>query len=188
MRSLLRALLIGVFVGSITIVWEQTSSQFEQVSQIIDRSLDPVVSGHATVMSFDLSPDGKMLSVLVIEGPKLGPLWLVNLDASSKRIVASRKLGPSVWPTSNFFQQVRYSSDQRYLVIQDLQEIRVLDARTLEALRTVTVPAKRGRQVPLFIAGASKADVFLCAFGSGERTEYGLHPTPVQVELVDVSS
>jgi hypothetical protein len=40
----------------------------------------------------------------------------------------------------------------------------------------------------LFIAAASKSDVFLCAFGSGERSEHRLHPTPAQVELVDVSS
>jgi hypothetical protein len=176
-----------MLVGSITIVWGQTVSQFEQVGEISDRSLDSLL-GHAIVISFDLSPDGRLLTILAIEGPKPGSLWVVNLDTNTRQIVASRKLGPSVWPDSDFFQQVRYSNDQRYLVVQDLQEIRVLDARTLETLSTAPVPAKRGRQAPLFIAGASKTDVFLCAFGSGERPKYGLQPTPVQVELVDVSS
>ena len=188
MRSISWALLAQFVVIALTLFGSQTSSQFEQVSQISDRSLDPVDSGHAIVMSFDLSPDGKLLSVLVTEGPKLGPLWLVTLDASSKHIVASRKLGPSVWPTSAFLHQVQYSSDQRYLVVQDLQDIRVLDASSLQVLRNIPAPPKASRQAPLFIAGASKTDVFLCAFGSGERPKYGLQPTPVQVELVDVSS
>jgi len=187
MRSISWALLAPFFVIPLTLFWSQTSSQFEQVSQISDQSLDPIVSGHAIVMSFDLSPDGKLLAILA-EGPKPWPLWLVTVDTKTKDIVASRNLGPSVWPSSDFLHQVRYSSDQRYLVVRDLQEIRVLDARSLETLRTIAPPARASRQVPLFIAGASKADVFLCAFGSGERTEYGLHPTPVQVELVDVSS
>lgn len=187
MRSLLSSLLVSILVLSAPFALGQTDPQFQRAGEISDQSLDPLI-GHPIVVSFDVSPDGRWLPVLAIEGPKLRPLWLVTLNTTTGVIVASRKLGPSVWPNSPFLHQVRYSSDQRYLVVQDLREIRVLDARSLETLRTIPAPARADRQSPLFIAGASKSDVFLCAFGSEQRGEYVLHPRPVQVELVDVSS
>jgi hypothetical protein len=96
-----------------SIVCGQTRPTFVRVSEITDQSLNTVV-GHAIFMAFDLSPDGKQLAILTIAGPKLGPLWLIILDTRTAHVVASKELGPSVWPSSDFLHQVRYSSDQRY--------------------------------------------------------------------------
>jgi len=170
------------------LLWGQAAPQFVSVSEISHASLNALV-GQAIAMSFDLSPDGKLVAMLAIAGPKLGPLWLVTVDTSTKHIVASRELGPSVWPTSvNFLHQVLYSSDQRYLVVQDLAEIRVFDARNLEPVRTIPIPASARRLVPLSVVRASNSDVFVCAFGSEQQPKYGLLATPVQIEVVDVSS
>ena len=165
----------------------QSGPKFVPVSEITDKSLNTVVD-HAIVTSFDLSPDGKQLAILAIAGPKLGPLWLIIVDTSTTRVAASKELGPSAWPTSDFLHQVRYSSDQKYLVVQDLQHIRVLDGGSLETLRTLPTPAIVDRQVPLFIVGAGKSDIFVCAFGSEQQPKYGFRPTPVQVQVIDVSS
>ena len=87
----------------------QSGPKFVPVSEITDKSLNTVVD-HAIVTSFDLSPDGKQLAILAIAGPKLGPLWLIIVDTSTTRVAASKELGPSAWPTSDFLHQVRYSS------------------------------------------------------------------------------
>ncbi|HEV2991230.1 MAG TPA: hypothetical protein VG759_22515, partial [Candidatus Angelobacter sp.] len=168
------------------LVYGQTG-KFAAVSEITDKSLNAVVD-HAIVTSFDLSPDGKQLAILAIAGPKLGPLWLIILDTSTTHVAASKELGPSTWPTSDFLHQVRYSSDQKYLVVQDLKQIRVLDSGSLATLRTLPVPTTADRQSPLFIVGAGKSDIFVCAFGSEQQPKYGFRATPVQVEVVDVSS
>jgi hypothetical protein len=165
----------------------QTGPKLVPVSEITDKSLNSVVND-AIVISFHLSPDGKQLAILAIAGPKLGPLWLTIVDTKTTRVAASKELGPSTWPTSDFLHQVRYSSDQKYLVVQDLQHIRVLDAGSLETLRTISGPATMDRQMPLFIVGAGQSDIFACAFGSEQQPKYGFRPTPVQVQVVDVSS
>ena len=173
----------------ISLLLGQPSPQFVPVSEISDESLNSLVD-HAIVMSFDLSPDGRQVAILAIAGSKVGaPLWVVTFDTRTTRVVASRELGPSVWLISvNFHHQVVYSSDQRYLVVQDLREIKVLDARNLEPVRTIPIPASASRLVPLSVVGASKSDVFVCAFGSERQPQYGLLATPVQIEIVDVSS
>src|SRR5581483_478954 len=126
--------------------------------------------------------------ILAIAGPKLGPLWLIIVDTGAAHVVASKELGPSTWPSSDFLHQVRYSSDQKYLVVRDLRNIRVLDGGSLETLRTLPAPANPDRQSPLFIAGAGKSNIFVCAFSSEQQPKYGFRATPVQVEVVDVSS
>src|SRR5437016_3198994 len=143
----------------VSLVYGQPDSKYVPVSEITDKSLNTVVD-HAIVTSFDLSPNGKQLAILAIAGPKLGPLWLIILDTRTTRVAASRELGPSTWPTSDFLHQVRYSSDQKYLVVQDLQHIRVLDGGSLETLRTLPIPVNGNRQTPLFIVGAGKSDIF----------------------------
>lgn len=190
MRSLscLRFIL-GCLLLQLNILWAQTAPQFAPINEISDQSLNTLV-GNAIVMAFDLSPDGRLITILAIAGPKVeAPQWLVTVDTSTKRIVASRELGLSVWPKSvNFRHQVLYSSDQRYLVVQDLRQISVLDARSLESLRTITIPVGAGRLVPLSIVGASNSDVFVCAFGSENQPRYGLLATPAQIEVIDISS
>jgi hypothetical protein len=115
------------------------------------------------------------------------PLWLVTEDIAAKRITASSELGTSVFPTGGFAPQVIYASDQRYLIVQDLRTIRVIDSSTLKSLRTISPPS--GKELhPVFVIGASNRNVFACAFGVEQKFNPHFHQTPVQVEVVDVSS
>lgn len=171
-----------------SVLCAQTSPQFVSKSEITDKSLNSLLKD-PRIRAFDLSPDGSLIASLVEEGAReKAPLWLVVFATDTNHIVASRELGPSA-PSStggDFRKQVLYSSDQLYLVVQDLQQIKVLDVHSLETLRTIPVPA--GRQIPLFVAGAGKSDILVCAFGAEHQPYYGLRATPVQVEVVDVSS
>jgi hypothetical protein len=168
----------------------QPSPQFASAARVDKQFLSGLIVD-PVIRSFDLSPDGKLIAVLVVAGLNVkAPLWLVTVDRSTKGIAASRELGPSASTSVgglDFSEQVLYSSDQQYLVVQDLQEIRVLDARTLEPLRTIANPSRERGQVPLLVLGASNSDVFVCAFGAAQQP-YGFHPTPAQVAVVDVSS
>lgn len=168
----------------------QTAPQFEPVSVIDDQESLKVLFSQPKIMAIDLSPDGKQIAFLVMAGIKVdAPLWLVTLDVSTKRIVASKELGPAVWGVSlNFDHQLLYSSDRRYLVVQDLRQVRVFDANTLELARTIPIPASSSPLIALFMAGASQSDVFVCAFGAEHQPMTGLLATPVQVEVVDVAS
>jgi len=176
----------------------QTAPQFEPVGVIDAKESLKVLFDQPSVMAKDLSPDGKQIAWLVMASVKAdAPLWLVTLDVSTKRIVASKELGPwyfsnrpRVWYSPNdFHTQVVYSSDQRYLVVQDLRQIRVLDAGTLEVLRTIPVPASATPLIPVSVVSAGQSDIFACAFGSENQPgKYTFRAVPVQIEVIDISS
>lgn len=166
----------------------QPRTAFAPADRIDEASLRAQIDS-PIIQSFDLSPGGDTVALLAASGFKAGaPLWLVTQDVSSKRLNASRQFGHITIANGNFAPQVRYSADRQYLVVQDLEQIRVLDSRTLEPLRTISPPYGKGSLIPLFVTGASKSDVFVCAFGTEQRLDPRFHTTPVQVEVVDVSS
>lgn len=165
----------------------QAKFSFAPTARIDSSSLTGLVSD-PIIQSFDLSPDGKTVALLVVAGSKVGaPLWLVTEDVAAKHITASSDLGVSVFPTGGFAPQVMYSSDGRYLIVQDLRSIRVLDGSSLKSLRTIS-PSSDKELHPLFVIGASNRNVFTCAFGGEQKFNPRFHTTPVQVEMVDVSS
>jgi hypothetical protein len=175
----------------------QTAPQLETVSVIDSQESLKVLFDQPMIMAIDLSPDGKQIAWLATGVKAEAPLWLVTLDVSTKRIVASKELGlsifsnrPAVWSSPNdFHHQVVYSSDQRYLVVQDLRQIRVLDAGTLDVLRTIPVPESATPLIPVSVISAAKSDIFACAFGSENQPgKYTFRAVPVQIEVVDISS
>lgn len=144
---------------------------------------------NANIWAFDLSPDGETIALLVVAGSKVGaPLWLVTEDIAAKRVIVSRELGASVFPMGNFAPQILYANDRRYLIVQDLQTIRVFDSKSLKSLRTISPPSSKEPLTPLFITGAGNRDVFVCAFGMEQKLNPRFHTTPVQLEIVDISS
>lgn len=164
----------------------RTDVSFSLTARIDNTSLASLIS-HARIQSFDLSPDGQTIALLVTAARQDGAsLWLLIEDIRAKRVSVSSELGPWPVPTIGCAQQVRYSSDQRYLVVQDLRTIRVVDSSTLRLIRTIAPPS--GDQVPLFVTGASNRDIFACAFGAKPKYNFFPHLTPAQVVLVDVSS
>lgn len=161
---------------------------FTPAATIGESSLSRLIS-NPIIQSFDLSPDGKTVALLVAAGSKVGaPLWLAIEEIATKHVTVSHELGPSVFPAGGFSPQVLYASHQRYLIVQDLQTIRVFDSESLKSLRTISPPPGKESQTPLFVIGASNSDVFVCAFGPQQKFNPRFHTTPVRVEIADISS
>jgi len=169
-------------------IWAQTDAVYAPSARIEESSLSSLISS-PTMWSFDLSSDGKTVALLVVAGSKIGaPLWLVTEDVAAGRVIASHELGSSVFPAGGFAPQLRYTNDRRHLVVQDLRTIQVFDSKSLEPIRTILPPSDGGILLPLFIAGATNSDVFVCSFGTEQKFNPYFHTIPVQVEVVDVSS
>lgn len=171
-----------------SLIWAQTNASYTPAARIDESTLSNIITS-PSVQSFDLSPDGKTVALLIATGFKAqAPLWLVTEELATKRFTAPRQIGHLTILNSNFSPQVRYTFDQRYLVVQDFQTIRVFDSKSFEPVRTISSPSSGASPLPLFITGASNKNVFVCAFGSEQNLNPRFHTTPVQVEVVDVSS
>jgi hypothetical protein len=187
LRSCLR-LAVAFTMLQPNLIWAQTNGSYAPATRIDESTLGSIITS-PSVESFDLSPDGKTVALLVATGFKAqAPLWLVTEEIATKRFTAPRQIGHLTILNSNFSPQVRYTSDQRHLVVQDFQTIRVLDSKTFEPVRTISSPSSGASLIPLFITGASNKDVFVCAFGSEQTLNPRFHTTAVQVEVVDISS
>ena len=168
--------------------WAETNASYALEARIDESMLSSIIPS-PSVESFDLSPDGKTVALLVATGFKAqAPLWLVTEELATKRFTTPRQMGHLTILNSNFSPQVRYTSDQQYLVVQDFQTIRVFDSKSFEPVRTISSPSSGASLLPLFITGASNKDVFVCAFGSEQSLNPRFHTTAVQVEVVDISS
>lgn len=186
--TLCTRLAVALIMLQPSLVLAQTKISFAPAGRFEASSLGSLIS-NPIIQSFGLSPDGKTVALLVVAGAKVGaPLWLVTEDIAAKRIMASSELGASVFPTGGFAPQVIYASDQRYLIVQDLRTIRVIDSSTLKLLRTISPPSSKELQRPLFVTGASNRNIFACAFGVEQKFNPRFHTISVQVEVVDVSS
>jgi len=171
-----------------SLIWAQTNATYAPEARIGESMLGSIIA-NPSVQSFDLSPDGKTVALLVATGFKAqAPLWLVTQEIATKRFTAPRQIGHLTILNSNFSPQVRYTSDQQHLVVQDFQTIRVFDTKSFEPVRTISSPSSGAPLLPLFITGASNKDIFACAFGSEQNLNPRFHTTAVQVEVVDISS
>ncbi|MGA9669720.1 MAG: hypothetical protein WBQ94_10945 [Terracidiphilus sp.] len=187
LRSCLR-LAVAFTMLQPSLIWAQTNASYALAARIDESTLTSIIAS-PSVQSFDLSPDGKTVALLVATGFKAqAPLWLVTEEIATKRFTAPRQIGHLTILNSNFSSQVRYTSDQQNLVVQDFQTIRVFDSKSFEPVRTISSPSSGASLLPLFITGASSKDVFVCAFGSEQNLNPRFHTTAVQVEVVDISS
>ncbi len=178
----------GVHHASASLIRAQTNASYAPAARIDESTLSSIIAS-PSVQSFDLSPDGKTVALLVATGFKAqAPLWLVTEEIATKRFTAPRQIGHLTILNSNFSPQVRYTSDQQHLVVQDFQTIRVFESKSFEPVRTISSPSSGASLLPLFITGASSKDIFVCAFGSEQNLNPRFHTTAVQVEVVDISS
>jgi WD40 repeat protein len=184
-KRILTALLAGIFMLS-SQTWAKGEGAMVPTARIDESSLSSVINS-PIIQSFDLSPDGKTVAMLAVAGTKVAaPLWLVVEDIESRHIVASREIGPSTFPSGGLSAQVLFASDQQFLVVQDLQTVRVFDAKSLAPLRTI--PPSSNSTQPLYIIGAKNKDIFVCAYGAEQKFNPRLHRTPAQIKIVDVAS
>ena len=169
-------------------VLAQPGISYAPAMRIDETSLSGLISD-PIIQSFDLSPDGASVALLVASSVrKEAPLYLVTQDVATKRVITFRQFGRLTLVYGNFAPQVRFASDGRFLVVQDFNTIQVLDPKTLEPLRAISPPVGNEPLIPLFITGASGKDVFVCAFGLEPRQNFHFHTTSVEIEVVDVSS
>jgi hypothetical protein len=185
-RQILCVLLaIVLMMAQRNLILGQMDSSYTSTARVEQSSLAELGS-NPLIASYDLSPDGKTVALLVVASSKVGaPLWLLAEDIASGRIISKLDLGASTFPGGGFALQVLYASNQRYLVVQDLQQIRVFDANSLKLVRTIAGPPT---QPPLFVLAATKSNILVCAFGSPVPPEFGVHVTPAQLEVVDIIS
>jgi hypothetical protein len=181
-----KSLVVALVVLQPLFSWAQAPIVFAPIARVDEASLSGLIS-HPVILSFDLAPYGKTLALLVADSGLRSGLLLVTEEIATRRILASREIGPLVAPSLRFSWQVVYASDQRYLVVQDLAAIRVFDATTLAPIRTITDSRGAQQSAPLFITGARQTDLFACAFGV-EGRQYQLHLTPAQIKVVNVAS
>ena len=166
----------------------QAGAPYGPIMRIERGALSGVIQ-NPLIASYDLSSDGKTIALLVISGTHIGStLSVVTMDTASKRIQAKVDIGPSAFPGADFALQLAYSADQRYLVVQDLRQVRVYKADGLTFLRSVANLSEERNSVPLFILPARTKDVVVCAFGTPASSEEGVHTTSVYVETVDLVS
>jgi len=156
---------------------------------VIQTSSLAIFVNHPIIHSYDLSPDGKTVALLVVDGVRVdAPLWLIIENLAANKITASSELGTSTFPMSGFAPQVAYSSDGRYLVVQDLRSIRVLEGSSLRLVRTIVPSSSKESLTPLFAVGAKNRNIFAIAFGAQQKFDPNVHTTSVWIEVVDVSS
>lgn len=156
-------------------------------ARVEPKSISAIIA-EPMIIDYDLSPDGKRIALLASPGTNWTPLWVIVLEVNSGRIVKSVKLGSGEFPWGNESPQVLFSSDQHYLVVQDLKTIRVFDSSTLNFLRAIPPPSGSSAGLPLYIAGASGRDVFVCAFGRDQKLIPGFHVMPSRIEVVNIET
>lgn len=185
--------LLAYFLMAFVVLQPQAGSggsgaSFAPAVRIDEASLNGLIN-NPIIQSFDVSPDGSSVVLLVASGLRMeAPLWLVTEDVAARRVTSSRELGHLTILNANFAPQVRFAHLHPYLIVQDLRTIQVFDSKTLEPIRTISPPSGEKALIPLFITGASKRDIFVCAFGAEQRLNPGFHTTRVEVEVVDIAS
>lgn len=197
MRVLKSVRLILFFGGLIcflpqALALAQSSADFHEVRR---------VTGPApgSIQAFDISPDGKLLAVLSQpESPREGWLRLVVQDVGTGRTVMDLKLNTGPRPDLQqlppwYLPHVRFSADQRFLVVQDWQNVRVVSLSNSQVESTFT-SASVGLNVPFSILGAANNDLFLISYGTSLPSNWGnkgfndLVNAHVHNELVDIST
>jgi hypothetical protein len=166
----------------------QAASSLQTIWRLDEQLVSSIVKD-PHIQTFDLAPDGRILALLVESGSNVeAPLWLITEDIRTKQVVSKITLGSYAPWVAGFSRQVCFSGDQRFLVVQDLRQVRVLDAVSLGVVRTIESSSITKDAVPLFVSGAVKNDVFAIAFGSSHQAPYGLRESPAHIDFVDVST
>jgi hypothetical protein len=170
----------------------QSSADFHEVRRVT--GLAP-----ASIQAFDISPDGKLLAVLSqSESPREGWSRLVVQDVETGRTVMDLKLNTGPRPDIQqlppwYLPHVRFSADQRFLVVQDWQNVRVASLSNSQVESTFT-SASAELNVPFSILGAANNDLFLVSYGTNLPSNWGnkgfndLVNPHVHNELVDIST
>jgi hypothetical protein len=152
-----------------------------------------------SVQAFDLSPDGKQLAVLSqSESAHNSWLRIVIEDIGTGKGLMNLKIDTGTRPDLQqlppwYIPHVEFSADQRFLVVQDWVNARIVNLSNFQVERTFTSASKQ-LNVPFSILGASKNDLFLLTYGTDLPPSWrnkgfnDLVNPHVHNELVDIST
>ena len=165
----------------------ESTPGFQVVGRVDSRSLAHAVAS-PTIYAFDLSPTGRTLALLVRSGDNAEdiPTWLLVVDSKSGEIlrkVETGNLAPYWTQTSYILPQVLFTPDGKYLVLQELGEVRIVDTATLRTTGTVEGP--KGT-VPVSVCGSAGSDLIAVSFAKNWQRKSQLEKLPVYVEMIDV--
>lgn len=163
---------------------------FQRIGRVDESGLAEAVAS-PRIYSFDLSPSGQTIALLVRSGDLANAAtWLLIVDAKTAQVLRKSQTSQSASYSelsAYFPPQVVFTPDEKFLVIQWQGQVSIVDAATLRTLRTVE-DRKIGPRVPISICGSSKSDLFAISFGTGKQLESQFEKIPVHVEIINVSN
>ena len=151
-------------------------------------------SGAEVIQAFDVSPDGSLLAVYFQSATARDSGRILIEDVVTGKTLAELKLANDAgfqdlppW----YVPHLEFSTDQRFLVIQDCGSIRVVKLSSFEVVKTFGSTSKE-LSVPFSILSASTNDLFLFSYGkAGRFTISGFNDLTnphVHNELVNIST
>lgn len=152
-----------------------------------------------SIQAFDLSPDGRLLAVLS-QSASTHDSWLriVIEDIGTGKGLMNLRLDTGTRPDLQqlppwYIPHLEFSADQRFLVLQDWVNVRIVNLSNFQVERTLTSASKE-LNVPFSILGAGKNDLFLLTYGTNLPPNWrnkgfnDLVNPRVHNELVDIST
>ena len=193
---------ILLFLGCVCLVRQtsanaQSSAGFHQI-RAVDTSPYPRES--ASVQAFDISPDGSLVAVL-IQSTSPHDNWLravIENVATGRARVDIKLNAAGVRPDFQEFPwyepHIEFSSDQRFLIVQDWQMIQILNISESRIVRTFTSTNDQ-LSLPLAIHSATSNDMVLVSYGTKVPLAWSnkgfndlVNPRRVHNELIDIST
>jgi hypothetical protein len=145
---------------------------------------------HAEIGGFDLSPDGKLLSLFVLSGnPMEGPVpeWLLIVSTTDSKVLKKSQIGTSPRFVQGYAPQIEFAENGKLLLVDDGANVSVFDAETLKQLRAIT-PNSEAQSALLNILTATKSPIAAIAFGTGVPVKTELDQRRVRIQFVDLAS
>jgi hypothetical protein len=176
----------------------QSSTTFKVIRRVEPAGEEGPASAES-IQAFDLSPDGRQLAVLS-QSVSTHDSWLriVIEDIGTGKDLMNLRFDTGTRPDLQqlppwYIPHLKFSADQRFLVLQDWANVRVVNLSDSQVERTFTSTSKE-LSVPFSILGATKNDLFLFTYGTDLPPKWrnkgfnDLVNPRVHNELVDVST
>lgn len=178
----------GLFICCGVLVRGQSPAATLVKIQRVDEATLPETIPEPSIVAFDISPDGSLLAMLVQSMSSDAPqMWLVVEQTKTGTIVKQAQLGPAAAILSDYAPHVRFTRDQKFLVVQDLQRVVVVSTTDYSVMGKIAADPSSPAQVPVSILGAADNDIFAISFGTGQRGQFEVGIDPVHVLIADMS-
>lgn len=155
----------------------------------VDESTLASIVPDPEIQSFDLSPDGAQLALLIKSGERgEAPSWIMIASVLDSRIIRKASVGMSGKFIQGYAPQVGFAADGKLLVVQGSKNVTVLNATTLEILRTIAPDESSKANVPAGILVASESNLAAISYGDGTSVTNYMEKRLIHNEMVDVTT